>query len=386
MDNTRRRAVRTRHVAAASRSTHASIPVRGAFAVCLAAAALSGCVHVPAMAVESSRALCRQSSSTSGDITWIRPTVTRDRMLLDRWCAAVGPPILEPAPPVSARPTRTLAVITWNAHVGGGNVNLLIDELKSGLLTGGDPVDSFVLLLQETYRSDRGVPVRPPSGSRGPVAILSRPEEGERRSAVDIAHDNQLAVFYVPSMRNAGMVDPVPAAEDRGNAILSTLPLSDPLAIELPFERQRRVAIAATISGTTPKGTAWTLQLASVHLDTSLALTRGGPLAARRRQADALIQAIASRSVPTVLAGDFNTWLGTHEPAVADLRQAFTGTPLNSLGTTWTGPMHAGFPLDHVFVRDVPGVRVRRLQERYGSDHYPVLALVNLDQTPETRP
>ena len=35
--------------------------------------------------------------------------------------------------------------------------------------------------------------------------------------------------------------------EDRGNAILSTEPLADLTAIELPFEQQRRVAVAATL-------------------------------------------------------------------------------------------------------------------------------------------
>ena len=37
-------------------------------------------------------------------------------------------------------------------------------------------------------------------------------------------------------------------ASDRGSAILSTLPLSEPIAVELPGERQRRVAIIATIA------------------------------------------------------------------------------------------------------------------------------------------
>ena len=44
-------------------------------------------------------------------------------------------------------------------------------------------------------------------------------------------------------MRNGSSAgDP---AEDRGSAILSTLPLSEPIAVELPGERQRRVVIIA---------------------------------------------------------------------------------------------------------------------------------------------
>ncbi|MEN3339278.1 MAG: hypothetical protein V7647_2954, partial [Acidobacteriota bacterium] len=56
-----------------------------------------------------------------------------------------------------------------------------------------------------------------------------------------------LSLYYVPSMRNGGAAP----HEDRGNAILSSLPLTDLAAYELPFERQRRVALGATIAGIT---------------------------------------------------------------------------------------------------------------------------------------
>src|SRR5205823_6419677 len=116
--------------------------------------------------------------------------------------------------------------------------------------------------------------------------------------------------------------------EDRGMAILSTLPLSDLQVIELPFERQRRIALSVTLSGRTSARAAWRLRAANVQLDTSLAWTRGGPIAARRRQAEALIEALAAEdrddavqagrdaTLPIVLGGDFNTWLGDKEPAV----------------------------------------------------------------------
>ena len=35
--------------------------------------------------------------------------------------------------------------------------------------------------------------------------------------------------------------------EDRGNAIISTEPLLDPFALELPLARQRRVALGAAV-------------------------------------------------------------------------------------------------------------------------------------------
>jgi endonuclease/exonuclease/phosphatase family metal-dependent hydrolase len=183
-------------------------------------------------------------------------------------------------------------------------------------------------------------------------------------------------------MRNsrAGM----PAVpEDRGTAILSSLPLADLQVIELPFERQRRVALAASVAGRTSASAAWQLRLANVQIDTTLALTRGGPMAARRRQAEALLDALsrtgAVRPSPRmVLGGDFNTWLGSKEPAVEVMRRAFPDTPRAGDVATWRGPLGAHAALDHVFVRGpFRSVATRRLAGRFGSDHYPLLTLVD---------
>jgi endonuclease/exonuclease/phosphatase family metal-dependent hydrolase len=184
--------------------------------------------------------------------------------------------------------------------------------------------------------------------------------------------------MYVPSMRNG--IEAIDS-EDRGNAIVSTLPLHDPVVVELPLEHQRRVAAIAIVEGRTPHGDPWRLRLANVHLDTALALGHGGPFAARRRQAEALVDALTDApdapDVPTVLAGDFNTWRGDGEPALALLRRAFPQTPLMGDGPTWVGPLSIHARLDHVFVRGpVSSARVERLASRFGSDHYPLLAIV----------
>src|SRR5690606_10367913 len=81
--------------------------------------------------------------------------------------------------------------------------------------------------------------------------------------AQDITHMAQargLSAVYVPSMRNG-------SDQDRGNAVLTTETLESPLAIELPFGRQRRVAVGATIvlpSGEEPD----VLHVISTHFDT----------------------------------------------------------------------------------------------------------------------
>src|SRR6188474_1218808 len=53
-------------------------------------------------------------------VTWI-PWTASGRETLDRWCASVGPPVLIAS---VAQPTdvKRLMVVTWNVHVGGGQV------------------------------------------------------------------------------------------------------------------------------------------------------------------------------------------------------------------------------------------------------------------------
>jgi endonuclease/exonuclease/phosphatase family metal-dependent hydrolase len=180
-------------------------------------------------------------------------------------------------------------------------------------------------------------------------------------------------------MRN-GLTDV--AREDRGNAIASTLPLLDPAVVELPLEHQRRAVAVAVVEGRTPTGASWTLRVADVHLDTALALRRGGPFAARRRQAEALVAALRATApkrdrVATIVAGDFNTVLGSHESAMRYLRRAFPATPDGPDTPTFSGPLGFRAALDHVFVDGVKSIEVRRLPTRFGSDHYPLLATVS---------
>src|SRR5690606_23359321 len=189
----------------------------------------------------------------------------------------------------------------WNIHVGGGDLVRLVADLRAGRLTGGQEVRHFVLLLQEVHRADPFLPSAPP-GSTVPARVEEAPPSGPRRDVVETARRLGLALVYVPSMRNG-------EREDRGNAILSTLPLHDLRAIELPYEAQRRVAVAATLGGLTGGGAPWRLQVASAHLDTR---STGGRAWAtvgmgRRRQALALADALRG-DLPTLVAGDLNTW------------------------------------------------------------------------------
>jgi endonuclease/exonuclease/phosphatase family metal-dependent hydrolase len=355
------------------------------FVVVAAVASEVGCAHRPPMVVNPVAASChRVVPDRAREVTWVAPGDARDLGRISEWCRTVGPVLVEsPEAGWPATAVESLPVVTWNVRVGGGDIEDVVGRLRRGEFTKGRPTPHFVLLLQEAYREGSDLP-HVSAGSPVPRAIVEHPPAGVRRDIRSLARSERLHVLYAPAMRN-GMTS---VAEDRGTAILSTLPLANLQVIELPFERQRRVALAATVVGATPSGADWQLRLAAVHLDTSLALTRGGPVVARRRQAEALVEALdrlpaatgsgpTSDPMPMVVGGDFNTWLGHKEPALEVLRRAFPDMPRAANASTWRGPLGARASLDHVFVRGrFRSVTTRRLPGRFGSDHYPLLTMV----------
>jgi endonuclease/exonuclease/phosphatase family metal-dependent hydrolase len=306
---------------------------------------------------------------------WTGPSDPDSRSRLSRWCATVGPLFFKPDPAVAPAAVDTLAIVSWNVHEGHGDADELIQRLRAGEFTAGEPVSNFVLLLQEVMRRGDGVP--PQVGRGFPTPRRIGGASGSTGRDVRRFAEQGFAVLYAPSMRNGEGAD---GAEDRGNAIVSTLPIGEPRVIELPLERQRRVVVAASIEGRNDRTGRWGLQLIDVHLDTSLALLHGGPLAARQRQTVALLEAIAGsprdgRTI--VVAGDLNTWMGEREPALRLLRREFPGPAESDAKPTWTGPLGLHARLDHIFSRGPRSPsRVARLPSRFGSDHYPLLTLI----------
>ena len=227
--------------------------------------------------------------------------------------------------------------MTWNLNAGRGDLPRLIADLESGRLAGA-PAAEYVLLLQEAT--------------------------GEVVNVLEARSARKMETFFVP-IWNDGRVT-------RGNALVSTGPLEDTRTIELPRERQPRIAVVAHITAAGQR-----LSVVSVHLENRVSWLRGGLISdtARGRQADALVRALPEGE-PGILGGDLNTWLGVNEPAWRAFSQRFPDTPPHDPVPSPT--FRDRLVLDHLFFDLPDGWRAERrvVADRYGSDHHPVLGLL----------
>ena len=308
-------------------------------------------------------------------LTWSGPAQTRDIDKNNAWCRTVEPPVFLTLPrlrPEVPNGIDSLAIVTWNTNVGGGDLVAFLAEELQVTCEPTEPANlgppfHFVILLQEVYRASARLP-EALGGPNIPVRIEPDPPPGGRLEILEVAERCGLALLYVPSARN-GPDEPGQVPEDKGNAILSTLPLADLAAIELPFEAGRKVAVVATIPG--PSGER--IRVVSVHLDVASTLSRTliSGNATRLRQAMGLVVALESMDdLATIVGGDFNTW-SADESALKNLAVHFPDSP------PWDGrPTRGPFPPDHILYRTVQGSRIdlveesyRRFEETYGSDH-----------------
>jgi endonuclease/exonuclease/phosphatase family metal-dependent hydrolase len=293
-------------------------------------------------------------------IDWFGPDSPDERQRLSAWCESVGP--------ASVRvPTRTvpltdisksgLVIVTWNVHEGGGDIQRLVTELRQRSSDRGGAAPALVVLVQEAFRGGEGVPIQIPHDLRPPRSI--HPRRPALSDIVAVAEQEDMWLAYVPSMRNGR-----DSREDRGCAILSTLPLSDVAGIELPWLSQRRVAVMATINarqGDAP----WRLRAISVHLD-----NRPG----RSTQAAALARlagAHDSSDISIVIGGDLNTWAGPGEDAVRQIDAVVARVRECGDAPTFRFGRH----LDYLFTTLPSDVRrgCQVLPDAFGSDHRPTV-------------
>ena len=320
---------------------------------------------------ECRRIVDETGRSSDRDVAWRLITDPKQRRRLDLLCGTVGPMVVHEPASTSDAPNRsttiTLAIVGWNVHVGGGHLHTLIDRLTAGHLTR-TPITHYVLLLQEAYRSSPHLPPVP-ADVRIPSRIAPHTRPRPPADIVDVARARGLHLFYAPSMRN-GRGSP---GEDRGNAIVSTLPLSGLTAIELPFTRQRRVALAASIRAI-DRGASATLAVVSAHLDALAGASRLWIFATgwRGHQARTLLEALDPTKAMT-LSADLNTWMGgTWESAYRRMDRVFDEPLPACVGC------RVQARLDYMFHRLPPNVASAgvRLPDRLGSDHRPIVVLL----------
>ena len=292
-------------------------------------------------------------------LTWMRWSDTSQR--LDLWCLSVGRPVLESRVPAAGDITG-MRILSWNVNVGAGRLETLLPRLLDEAAADGV---GLTILLQETFRAGDAVPDVYPAALDVPKAIRPRRPTMDVR---DIATKFGLSVAYVPSMRN-GPATTLSEREDRGNAILSTEPLLDVRALELPFGKQRRVAVTALVSSRGGDG-AHAIRVVSTHLDTN---------GDRAAQAAALSERLTSfTDAPLFVGGDLNSRGGADDNAVLALASRI---PMASCGTgrtnRWPMRLDVLIPigrLDYIFAGVGDLVRgCETLRDAYDSDHLPLL-------------
>lgn len=272
---------------------------------------------------------------------------------------------------------KTIDVLSWNVGIGLGRLEEVIDQVRAGRFDGEVRRASrpLVVLVQEAYRSDVSVPEN----------LISRHHGGKaptraRSDIVETARALGFSLRYAPSMRNGRH------RSDRGNAILTNVAIAHAQAFPLPHVRQRRVAVAAELSGLP-----W-LTFVSAHLDTRRA--RIQRRSGRRLQAGTLGRQLAAQwgtDQSLLLGADFNSYRGEREPMFRELHAAGFMRLAHTAPTRHT--FHARglrMMLDHFLIRTWPesitGIQVSRLDETpgdrgryiFGSDHHPLLACIEL--------
>ncbi|MGH7477080.1 MAG: endonuclease/exonuclease/phosphatase family protein [Longimicrobiales bacterium] len=341
---------------------------------------------------------CRALTVIQGEVSsfrWFTPGGTA-REQLNSWCAAVGPAVYY-APDTTAATAPVIATaessdnaralaqlpladsvlfVSWNNAIGAGDLHGVVEDLRAGRLTGGGEVTHFVLLLQEVYRAGADIPdVVAGAETAGEAAFVPG---RERREIIVAARELGLYLLYVPSMRSGDSNEPS-RKEDRGNAIMSSLPLTPVAAIELPVMAQRRVVPVAHIDARSRDDRRWTMQVASLHLDHSSGGLFRNPERARLIQAETFLAGIPDARMAAV-GGDLNTWRrGPTELIVHRIAERYPHTPPIPPGPTYVrGAGVVREYLDYLFFR-VPDGDVwdyQRVPDLYGSDHFPFFVWV----------
>jgi endonuclease/exonuclease/phosphatase family metal-dependent hydrolase len=134
------------------------------------------------------------------------------------------------------------------------------------------------------------------------------------------------------------------------------------------------VAVAATIRVQSRSAPPVPVRVVSTHFTNMVMhhvwlLSESG----RLRQARALAQTLP-KDGPLIVGGDLNSWFGYRDAAYRELAGSLSPAAEEDRRATF-GPLR----LDHLLFRLPEGwhAEVRRAADKYGSDHYPLVALID---------
>jgi endonuclease/exonuclease/phosphatase family metal-dependent hydrolase len=302
--------------------------------------------------------------------------------MLAQWRENVGAPLAIDLRGPSPTEARTLVIVSWNVWIGRGDVVRLVRGIQEGAWAQlGAPAGApLVVLLQEVYRADDSIP-DVCNGHHGRDTDRRRGRDEQEIRAVAEALGMNLR--YAPSMRNGRH------RSDRGNAILSNLPLTDTRQTELPFALQRRVAVSSSV-----QLGGQLIRLHTAHLDPRGRTARDLlGTAGRLAQIRGLIDVLGVHDgMPHILGADLNLARQRREPAFRALLDAGFVTGIPARDPAWSHTYHRlpRLVLDWLLVADTRGLVdravVHRLDEHpadrgptvFGSDHHPLLARIDL--------
>ncbi len=152
--------------------------------------------------------------------------------------------------------------------------------------------------------------------------------------------------------------------------LFSRFPVRSEKVMQAPRARRPYLVTELEVCGET-------LVVVSVH---SSAPTRPGRSWRRDRELDGVAEVARSSDGPVIVAGDFNTtpWSPYFRElvAAAGLRNAAQGQGYLATWPTWFQP--ALIPIDHVLLRGPIAVTTVRRGPAVGSDHFPVIADLEL--------
>ena len=84
----------------------------------------------PTVTFDSNWSDCREAD-TGGSVEWVSAFPPGEASLDSLWCSTVGGTLVEDHTDDTTAPTDSIAIITWNTHVGGGDIMRFIADLRA---------------------------------------------------------------------------------------------------------------------------------------------------------------------------------------------------------------------------------------------------------------